>query len=112
MSRSSIKRIYFTLLTAATISGFIVICTIGQSVHRHKVAQRIAAAAQETTQSQRTVKEFNGRIGVFMKGCKSPYRIIDYDISLLSDYDREMLKTGITIDSDYELQKFIEDIAT
>ena len=112
MNRSSAKRIYFTLLTAATISGFIVICTTGQSVHRHKVAQRISAAAQDTTHTRRTVKEFNGRIGVFMNGCTSPYRIIDYDISLLSDYDRTMLEAGITIDSDYELQRLIEDIAT
>ena len=112
MRRSTGKRIYFTLLTAATISGFIVICTMGQSVHRHKVAQRIHASAQETTQPLRTVKEYDGRIGVFMSGSRTPYRIIEYDISLLSEYDRSMLETGITIETEYELQRLIEDIAT
>ena len=60
----------------------------------------------------RIVREYDGRIGVFAGGSSVPYRIIDYDISLLSDLDRSQLKKGIEINSDYELQRFIEDIAT
>ena len=108
------RRVYFTLLTAVTVSGFIVICTLGQSLHRQKVNAKIAESsmAQEVLQPERIVKEYNGRIGVFMGESSNPYRIIDYDISLLSEFDREQLREGIVVETDYELNRLIEDIAT
>ncbi|MBQ8960006.1 MAG: hypothetical protein IJ071_02170 [Ruminococcus sp.] len=106
------KRVFFTLLTAATVSGFIVICTLGQSLHRQKVEAKISAGISEITQPERTVREYGGRIGVFMGESSVPYRVIDYDVSLLSDLDRQALEKGIVIGSDYELSRFIEDIAT
>lgn len=112
MRRYFDKRVFFTLLTAATVSGFIVICTLGQSVHRQKVAAKISVSLPEEGQPQRTVREYNGRIGVFMGESSTPYRIIDYDVSLLSEFDRAALGQGIIMESDYELARFIEDIAT
>lgn len=112
MRRFFDKRIFFTLLTAATVSGFIVICTLGQSVHRQKVAARISVSLPEEGQPKRTVREYDGRIGVFMGESSSPYRIIDYDVSLLSEFDRLALRQGVVIETDYELSRFIEDIAT
>ncbi len=106
------KRVYFTFLTGLTLSGFIVICTMGQSAHRRKTAERISAGVAYESLPDRIVKEYNGRIGVFARGSTVPYRVIDYDISLLSDFDRIQLSEGIEMNSDYELQRFIEDIAT
>ena len=106
------KRVFFTLLTAATVSGFIVICTLGQSLHRQKVEAKISASVPELEQPARTVREYGGRIGVFMGESSTPYRVIDYDVSLLSDLDRQALQEGVVIGSDYELLRFIEDIAT
>ncbi|MBR2284463.1 MAG: hypothetical protein IJ874_08630 [Ruminococcus sp.] len=108
------RRAFFALLTAAAVSGFIVICTLGQTVQR----QRAAAKTEEIYRTPEElgdvylVREYNGRIGVFRDGGDVPYRIIDYDISLLSDMDREMIAGGVVMTSDEELRQFIEDIAT
>lgn len=112
MTGSLDKRIYLTIMTALTVSGFIVICTFGQSIHRQKLAAKISETPPSLPVAECIVKEYNGRIGVFKGNSSTPYRIIDYDFSLLSDYDREQLTEGIIIESDMELQKFIEDIAT
>lgn len=112
MTGSLDKRIYLTIMTALTVSGFIVICTLGQSLHRQKLAAKISEIPPELPAVECIVKEYKGRIGVFKGESSVPYRVIDYDFSLLSDYDREQLTDGIVIESDYELQKFIEDIAT
>ena len=59
-----------------------------------------------------TVRVYNGRLGVFRAGSTVPYRIIDYDVNLLSDHDLGQLTEGITIETEAELRQFIEDIAT
>lgn len=112
MTRALDRRIYLTLMTALTLSGFIVICTLGQSIHRQKVASRISAEVPELPAAVCEVREYNGRIGVFRSGSSTPYRIIDYDISLMSEFDREQLGEGVVMETEDELRRFIEDIAT
>ena len=41
------RKAFFTLLTAAVVSGFIVICTLGQSVHRTRQAAKLAPQQQK-----------------------------------------------------------------
>lgn len=112
MTGSLDKRIYLIIMTALTVSGFIVICTFGQSLHRQKLMAKTSEAPPELPAAECIVKEYNGRIGVFKGNSAVPYRVIDYDFSLLSDYDKQQLTEGILIESDFELQKLIEDIAT
>ena len=113
MTLKSMKRIYFTLLTAVTISGFMTVCTLGQSVRRHNIETRLAAAAVEQNEEPLyTVRESGGRAAVFRRGSEKPYLLIDVDISMLSDYDREMLSDGISFSSDSALRQFIEDITS
>ncbi len=106
------KRIYLIIMTALTISGFIIICTLGQSMHRERLAAKTSDFPVAPPAVVTTIREYNGRIGVFKGNSNSPYRIIDYDFSLLSDYDKTQLLNGVTIQSDSELQQFIEDIAS
>lgn len=112
MIKSIDKRIYLIIMLAITISGFIIICTLGQSLHRRRMEAKISDIPQEMPAAVCTVREYDGRIGVFKGESGVPYRIIDYDIRLLSDYDREQLREGLVIESDRELQQLIEDIAT
>lgn len=112
MIRSLDKRIYLTLMIALTISGYIVICTLGQSIHRQKVSNRISASAPELEPAMCVVREYNGRIGVFRGDSSAPYRVIDYDISLLAEFDREQLREGVVMETEAELRQFIEDIST
>lgn len=109
---SADKKIYLMVMTAITISGFIIICTLGQSMHRERMAARLSDISAAEQVSISIIAEYEGRIGVFREGSSKPYRVIDYDFSLLSDYDKAQLTEGVVIESDHELQQFIEDIAT
>ncbi|HBB71611.1 MAG TPA: hypothetical protein DCZ71_03280 [Ruminococcus sp.] len=106
------RRAFFTLFFAVTVSGFIVICTLGQSVHRQRTAAKTAAAENELIEPECVVREYCGRIGVFRGGSEKPSRIIDYDVSLLSEFDREQISKGIVIETESELRQLIEDLAT
>ena len=112
MKRIFDRRAFFTLLTAVTVSGFIVICTLGQSVHRQRVSAKLAEAAPELIQPECVVREYNVRIGVFRGSSETPARIIDYDVSLLADFDREQLMKGLVIETEEELRQLIEDLAS
>lgn len=111
MFRAIDKRVYFTLMTALTVSGFIVICTLGQSLHRQKVAAKMSVP-EMAVKTGYTVREYNGRIGIFAGESSQPFRIISYDVSLMPEFDREQLREGITVETEYELNRFIEDIAS
>lgn len=106
------RRSFFTLLTALTVSGFIVICTLGQSVHRQRVSAKLSEAVPELIQPECVVREYNGRIGIFRGGSDTPARVIDYDVSLLSDFDRAQLMKGLVIETEGELRQLIEDLAS
>ncbi|MDE5583096.1 MAG: hypothetical protein K2J08_05280, partial [Ruminococcus sp.] len=105
-------KIFFTIFTAVTVSGFLTICTLAQSVRHQKIQTKYAVNVPEVTQPECIVKEYNGKIGVFRGGSNTPYKVIEYDVSLLSDYDREQIENGIVMESDEELRKFIEDMST
>lgn len=78
---------------------------------QYKIQTRFAANVPEVVQPECTVREYNGKIGVFRGSGDKPYKVIDYDVNLLSEYDREQLSEGLVMESDEELRKFIEDIS-
>lgn len=55
------------------------------------------------------LKEYNGKLGLFRGNAQSPYQTLDFDIAYLSEYDRELLKEGIAVDTQGELDMLIED---
>ncbi len=112
MTYRNAKKIYFTMVTAITVSAFMVICTLGQAVRKKKVETRLAAAAIEQDTPEYTVREYGGRAVVFRCGSDEPYIFIDVDMSLLSDMDRQQLSKGISFDTEHELRQFIEDISS
>ncbi len=112
MKKTIDRIIFFTIFTAVTVSGFLTICTLAQSVRHQKIQTKYAVNVPEVTQPECIVKEYNGKIGVFRGGSNTPYKVIEYDVSLLSDYDREQIENGIVMESDEELRKFIEDMST
>ncbi len=112
MTYRSAKKMYFMLVSAVTVSAFMVICTLGQAVHRKKVETRLAAAAIEQEAPEYTVREYGGRAVVFRSDSEEPYMFIDVDMSLLSDMDRQQLSGGICFDSENQLRQFIEDISS
>lgn len=106
------KKIFFTLVSSVTISGFIVICTLGQTLHQQKIEAKSANNVQELERVDCIVREYEGKLGVFRGDCTTPYKTIDCNFSLLSEYDQEQLMKGIVVSSEEELNTFIEDMVT
>ncbi len=112
MMRSINRRIFFTLFAAITVSGFIVICTLGQTVHRHKVNSKTASVEAAKTPPAYTVTETEEGICVYKGENPKPYMILSFDPMMLSEYDREQLEKGISFRSESELRRFIEDLTS
>ncbi len=106
------KKAFFTLFAAITVSGFIVICTLGQSLHQKKVESKLASAASAKAPPAYTVMETEEGICVFKGENPVPYMTLSFDPDLLSEYDRIQLAEGISFASESELRRFIEDIST
>jgi hypothetical protein len=106
------RKIFFTLAASVTISGFIVICTLGQSLYRQKIEAKSARVLSDIDEADFIVREYNGKLGIFRGESASPYLIVDFSASLLSEYDRKLLAEGIAFESQRELDTFIEDITS
>ncbi len=106
------RKIFFTLVSSVTVSGFIVICTLGESIRQQKIEAKSIPHVQELETVEFVVREYNGKLGVFRGSNDEPYRIIDCNFSLLSDYDRELLVEGVVMSTEQELNTFIEDMTS
>ena len=105
------KKNYFIMLTAAAISAYIVVCTLGQKVHHEKEKSRHEAVAAHETTPYCTVREHEGRLAVFRYGETEPFMIKDVRVSMLPEHDREQFIHGVDIGSDKELKQLIEDFS-
>ena len=56
-----------------------------------------------------TIKEYNGHIGVFLNDETQPYKEVNVPLSALPAEDQELLKKGITANSQGEVQIILED---
>ena len=56
-----------------------------------------------------TIKEYNGHIGVFLNDETQPYKEVNVSLSALPTEDQELLKKGITANSQGEVQIILED---
>lgn len=112
MTYRDAKKIYFTLVSAVTVSGFLIVCTLGRTVHESRVETRLAAVSVNEKAPEFVVRESGGRAAVFRNGEDKPYLLIDIDLALMSEFDREELSRGIYLEDDRELKRFIEDISS
>ena len=58
-----------------------------------------------------TLKEYGGKIAVFIDEKTEPEQVLDIQVSIFPDTDRELLKDGITVNSSEELYRLIEDFS-
>ena len=65
--------------------------------------------AMTSQQDSYLVRTYDGKIGIFKNEEKSPFEIIDVDVSSLPQTDQLLLATGIEADSTAELQRIRED---
>ena len=55
------------------------------------------------------IKEYNGKVAVFESGSQKPFRATCTDVSDLPIADREILKSGIRVNNQDELNSVLED---
>ena len=106
------RKILFTLMGAATVSGFIVICTLGQTVYHQKVEAKSAEIVRTLPDAEYIIREYNGKVAVFRGESPIPYMTADCELSLLSDYDKAALKQGVTLKTAEEVNTYLEDLTT
>ena len=106
------RKIFFTLLTSATFSGVLVICTLAQNIRNEKMSAKIPNEPSVLESIGYVIREYESGLAVFRGDSESPYKIISVNLNLLSDYDREMLRNGIEADSESEINRLIEDLTS
>lgn len=106
------RKIFFTLLTSATFSGVLVICTLAQNIRNEKISAKIPNEPSALESIGYVIREYENGLAVFRGESENPYRIISVNLNLLSDYDREMLRNGIEADSESEINRLIEDLTS
>jgi hypothetical protein len=55
------------------------------------------------------LREYEGKIGIFLNDNAEPYQQIDVDVSTFSQEDQRLLKEGIKVYSTEDLNRKIED---
>lgn len=55
------------------------------------------------------VAVYNGYVAVFAGEASEPFRVLETPLSALPEGDRKLLEAGISVDSDAELQRLLED---
>ncbi len=75
-----------------------------------ETANKDASTETDASSTLRLLREKNGKIGVFRTD-GSLVRIIDVEVSLLPEYDKELLSEGIVAEED-ELYELIESLTS
>ena len=56
-----------------------------------------------------TVGEYNGKIAVYHYGDLRPFQILESNVSQFPAYDRQLLEQGITVRTESDLIRVLED---
>lgn len=112
MTRKKIARLY---ITAAAISAIILILSLGFSFRTQPVQINNISDIEESTKTETTqtvgfmLGEYEGYLALYRIGAEKPYKKLDYSINMLTDFDRKLIRNGICVDTEKELNKLIED---
>lgn len=98
------------LMVSMTISAVLLVVSAGNAVKAHKEIQvEKAAALAEKEPVGFVLKEYEGKAALFRENSEKPYQILNLEIYLLPDADREALKQGIFAENEEELKTLLED---
>lgn len=105
------RREIFMLLTAMTISAVIIMVSAGRGMQ----LQKSGTAAREASMAEKqhngfVLGEFEGRLALYREHSDRPFQILDMEVYLLSEEDRQRIRDGgIMVESREELERMIED---
>lgn len=106
------KLILLVLMVAVTIIIVSLLLNVSSNKENTESYQNINYNSSSVTSilPMYIVKEYDGKVSVFRFGENLPFEILEEIVYYsLPEYDREQLKKGISVYTDEELQRLIED---
>lgn len=104
---NTFKKIYavLLLLSVFTLSYNL---KIDNSLNKHlaPVEQSQTSVCEKTVY---TLKEYNGKIAVFCSDEPEPVKVLERFVKELPEEDKKLINRGISVYSESQLQKLIED---
>ncbi len=98
------------LLASMTFSAVLLVVSAGNAVKAQKeIRVEKAAALAEKEPVGFVLKEYEGKAALFRENSEKPYQILDLEVWLLPEADRETLEQGIYAQNEEELKAFLED---
>ena len=103
--------IVYLITVSLMISAVIVLVPAAHSVEMAKSA-RIAqlAAEQPASEPAFLLKAYDGRLALWREGAERPYRILNAELWLLSETDRQAVESGIRTETEADLLRLLEDL--
>lgn len=103
----------FIIIPAFILSLLVLIVAVKSIDNASVEKTRVVSPLESSTEDLSVIyvlKEYDDSLGVFKPNYETPERIIDTVIvSTLNEYDQLLLKNGIEVHSEEELQSLIED---
>ncbi len=100
----------YLLITSMAISAVIITMSAAKGLAQKKGAATVrhASMAEESSIGY-VLGECDGHLALYRENSSRPYRILDMQVYLLSDADRQALSEGITARTEAELERILED---
>lgn len=98
-------------LSAVALSAIIAVGSLYAGADSNS-PQEALPAAETSNETTYILREYEGKLAMFRDYSDMPGRVYDFDVSLLTDYDRELLKQGIALPSERELERLLEDLTS
>ena len=103
--------VVYLIIFSLLISAVIVLIPAAHSIRQMK-SDRIAqlAANQPVPEPAFVLRAYEDHLALWREGADHPYRILNAELWLLSAPDREAVEAGITVDTEAELDRLLEDL--
>lgn len=98
------------LLMSMTVSAVLLVVSAGTVITSQKSARiEQAAALAEKEPIGFVLRTYEGKVALFRENSQKPYQILDIEVYLLPEADRQALEEGILAEDETELRKILED---
>ena len=106
----NLRKLFIISAAAVTLAAVLMSAAISNDTNETAESTSQSARYTESREALYVMKTYEGKIGVFTPDNAEPlYTLEDVHLKSLPQYDQSMLKTGIKIYSEKELQSLIED---
>lgn len=105
------KKILYMYVISISVTTIIFILSVGVSFKKSP-AQAAPISTSTSSSVGYILGEYDGQLALYRSDSSSPYKKLSYNISMLTEYDREQVLNGIYVDTEAELNALIEDLTS